>query len=150
MGGHHADGGGHHAVRDQMLLYAEQMQTTGKYVGIFPFVVWACARQQQVQLLFGDGLLDVISTYAPWAEAATATCAIPRVAAFCKVFRCQVDGVDHVIVRHLLNNADLASGKHWVAAVKCPGIEKTLLPLTTSRAAGGSALAGPLVIAWGP
>ena len=110
-------------MRDEMLLYAEQMQKTGKYVGIFPFVVWACARQQQVQLLFGDGLLDIISTYAPWAEAATATCAIPRVAAFCKVFRCLVDGIDHVVVRHLLNNADLAHGNHWVAAVKCAGIE---------------------------
>ena len=107
-----------------MLLFAEQVQKTGKYVGIFPFVVWACARRRRVQLLFGDGLLDIISTYAPWAEAATATCATPRVAAFCKVFRCPLDGVDHVVVRHLLNNADLASGNHWVAAIQCPGLDR--------------------------
>ena len=129
------------------LPFLDEHAMSGK-VGIDP--LWVCARQQQVQLLFGDGLLDIISTYAPWAEAAIATCAIPRVAAFCKVFRCLVDGIDHVVVRHLLNNADLAHGNHWVAAAKCAGIKKSLVPMTTRRAAGGSALAGPLVIAWGP
>ena len=136
-------------MRDKMLLYVNQVQKTEKYDGIFAFVVWAFARRRRVQLLFGDGLLDIILTYAPWAEAATATCATPRVAAFCKVFRCPLDGVDHVVVRHLLNNADLASGNHWVAAIPCSGLGKVSCSFKHLHAAGGSALLGPLVIAWG-
>ena len=145
------DGGGDHAVRGKMLLYADQVQKTGKYVGIFAFVVWACARRRRVQLLFGNGLLDIITTYAPWALGATATCAIPRVAAFCKVFRCNLDGVDHVVVRHLLNNADLANGNHWVAAIPCPGLDKSACaflhpPCGGRRCAGGPSghCVGPL------
>ena len=137
-------------MRDKMLLYADQVQETGKYVGIFAFVVWACARWVRVQFLFGDGLLDIISTYAPWAEAATATCATPRVAVFCKVFRCPLDGVDHMVVRHLGNNADLASGTIGWRRSNAQGSTESLDALSTLRAAGGSALAGPLVIAWGP
>ena len=138
-------------VRDAMLLYATSAKKTGKCVGIFPFVVWACMRRRPVQLLFGDGLLDVVSTYAPWALETMLPGETPRVAVFCRVVRVALHGEDHVVVRHLRNNADLANGNHWVAAVPCPRIDRFAksfqhLPCDGRLCAGGVArhCLGPL------
>ncbi len=87
-------------------------------------MVWAVLRRRRVQLLFGDGLLDLLSSYAPWAEELMQVSTTPCIGIFCRVFRAEVDGSDHVIVRSLCDNADLHKGNHWVAAVRCPRIEK--------------------------
>ena len=47
--------------------YAMNIRKTGKLVGIFAFLLFAVFRQRRVQLLFGSGLHDVLSNYAPWA-----------------------------------------------------------------------------------
>ena len=48
----------------------------------------------------------------------------PRIGIFCTVFRVEVAGRDHVIVRSLRSNADLQTGNHWVAAVPSPRLDR--------------------------
>ena len=55
------------AIRASMRGYAMNIRKTGKLVGIFAFLLFAVFRQRRVQLLFGSGLHDVLSNYAPWA-----------------------------------------------------------------------------------
>ena len=78
--------------RDAMQLYAATVQNIGKHVGMFPIAVWACVRRRPIQVLFGDGLLDVVSTNVPWAQGTMLPGAIPRVPMLCRVMRFPLHG----------------------------------------------------------
>ena len=70
--------------------YAMNIRETGKLVGIFAFLLFAVFRQRRVQLLFGSGLRDGLSNYAPWAVDLVLPSEVARVAVFCRVLRVEI------------------------------------------------------------
>ena len=107
-----------------MRSYAASIRKTGKYVGMFPFLVWSVKRGLRVELQCGRGRLDPVAEFAPWAAAGVREPPMPLIALWTRVLRVPMGDGDHTVVRGLTTDADVANGNHWMAGLHTPGLDK--------------------------
>ena len=105
-----------------MRKYATQIRKTGKFVGIFPFLVWSLVHKVRIQIHCGRGRIDPVAEFAPWAQVREP--ATPLIAIWTRIFSCEIDGRDCIVVRALEDDADQSRGNHWVAGLHTRGIDK--------------------------
>ena len=114
--------GGH--IASAMRTYANKIRKTGRHVGIFPFLVWSLIHRVRVEIHCGRGRLDPVAEFAPWATDLLRVPVTPLIAIWTRVFRCDVNGRDCIVVRSLTGEADQVLGNHWVAGLHTHGIDR--------------------------
>ena len=79
-------------VAEAMRVYAREVRKTGKYVSLFPFVVWSVMKGWRTEIHCGSGRVDVVERYAAWATDTVRQPPAPLIAIWCRVLRAEVGG----------------------------------------------------------
>ena len=107
-------------IQEAMIRYAADIRKTGRWIGIFGFLVYALTFSRRVHLFLANRLLDIIAEFASWAVPNVKSTPFTRVAIFCRIISVDIDTVPHIIMRHIRDDGDLRAGNHWVAALRDP------------------------------